>query len=168
MQPEQQRSLCRIADGSEMVRVGVVEIGRGVRYNTLLDAPRNRVLAEPLPRQPHKLGGLHTHLILRERTRLIGADDRYRPHGLARMHRTGQRVLFHEALHAERQTECHCHRQALRRGDHDKRDGNHDAIEQVLDHIYIQCGMPRCPIRQHTPHKNNGGYGVTDLSNNAR
>ena len=164
-QPEQQGTLGGVAHHLRRGGVGEVELGRGVDSDGFGHASAGVVVAEALVVETDEIGLIHTHLVLRERSRLVGADDGAGAHRLAGVHLTHEVVGLEHPPHAVSQTQRHGHRQTLGHGDHDERDGNHQRIECVGDEVgQLAVGRERLEEVDDHRHKydevGHDGHGV--------
>ena len=75
---------------------------------------------------------MHPHLILGQRTGLIGADYRNGPHGLAGVHFADQVIGFQHAAHIDGQRQRHAHRQPLGHRNDNQRHRHHEILQHSL------------------------------------
>ena len=68
---------------------------------------------------------MHSHLVLRESSGLIGTNHRSRTHRFASMHFTNQIIIRQHTLHTHRQTERDTHRQSFGDSHDDNRNSYH-------------------------------------------
>ena len=85
----------------------------------------------------------HLHLVLRQRTRLVGAYHRNGAHCLAGMQLAHKVVVLEHAAHVESQAERNGHRHTLGHRHHDERNGHHEVFEHHLHHAEIVVRMPQ-------------------------
>ena len=119
-EPFEQRTFGRIADDTPLG----IEKSRGVRGHDLGEiVQRQRVVTHHF---------VHVHLVLRQRTGLVGADDRYGSHRLAGMHPPHEVVRLEHPAHRHSQRKRDAHRQPFGHGHHDQRHGHHKYMEHLL------------------------------------
>ena len=125
-QPEQQRSLSRVADRAWLAILGSVQRCCGVHCDavgdkTFIDAP--------------ELGFHHAHPVLCQRSGLVRADDGCRPEGLAGVKFPHQILLFQHLAHAQRKADRHAHRQPFRHRHDNQCHRDHQRVERHPENL---------------------------------
>ena len=108
----------------------------------------------------------HSHLILRERSGLVGANHRGGTHRFASVHLAHQVLVLEHTVHTQRQRECHAHRKPLRHTHHNERDGKHHRFHEIFNSGQQLERPVLChAIHYHTPHDNGGTSHETTAGN---
>ena len=84
----------------------------------------------------------YRHAVLRERSGLIGTDNRYSPHCLRGLQLAHEVVTLQHTTHIQRQRQCHRHRQSLGYRHHDERNGHHEVFQRHLQHAEVVGALP--------------------------
>ncbi len=139
VEPEQERRLGRVAQRLDLLFREVEERGR-VDGDALLDQGAQLVVGQRLVLEVIEFSLVDLHLVLRQRTGLVGTDDGRGAHRLASVHLADQVVGLEHPVHAEGEAEGDAHRQSLGDGDDNQRDRYHEVVEQVRDDLHRRHG----------------------------
>ena len=123
VQPEKQSAFRRIAENLRLALVREVDGSRRVNGNALIQHLLRRIAIH--------LHFVHAHQILRQRSRLVRADNGGGSHRLTGMHLSYKVVGLEHAAHAVSQAQGNGHRQSLRHSHHHQRHGNHQCLKNV-------------------------------------
>ena len=104
-------------------------VGREVGCGVDGDAAGQQVHVDTLLREACH----HPHLVLGERSGLVGADHGGGAHGLAGVELAHEVVLLQHLAHAQGQAHRNAHGQSFGHGHHDEGHGNHDGVDQHLE-----------------------------------
>ena len=110
--------------------------------------------------------GYDSHLILGQRSGLVGTDDGSGPHRFTGMELAHQVVLTQHTPHAQRQADRHAHRQPLRYGHHYQGDGQHDGAQGELSDFKPRVVVGRITVKKeeinHAAYHNQDGQDEAD------
>ena len=109
---------------------------------------------------------VHTHLVLRQGTCLVGADDGGGAHGLAGVHFADEVVRLQHTAHTQGQGEGDGHRQTLGHGYNNERHGHHDALQGHGGEIQQVEGRHAPQVEAHAAHDDERCQHVTDARDN--
>ncbi|CCY64935.1 unknown [Prevotella sp. CAG:1124] len=153
LKPQQQCDLCRVTDTLAAL---FVEVGGGVQG---YGRAEKRVVSVVL----FHVG--HLHFVLRQGTRLVGADYRNGAHCLAGVQLAHKVIVLQHAPHVEREAQCYGHRHALGHGHNYQRYGHHEVLQHRLGHTQIVRRRPNAFRIKHYvtgEEYDEGGYGYAD------
>ena len=92
--------------------------------------------------------GYDGHLILSQRTGLVGTDYSSGTHRFTGVELTHQVVFTQHTPHAQRQADRHAHRQPLRHGHHNQRNGQHDGTQGELSNFKPRVVIGRIAVKK--------------------
>ena len=170
MEPQQQGALGGVAHHARLTVVEVEE-SRGVDGDALCDElsvgafeVNGGVVGEG-----EEARFVDTHLILRERARLVGANHGGCAHRFAGMHLAHEALGFQHAPHAHGERERDAHGQALGHGDDNQRHGNHHRLQHLGEErqpLEAAGGIHIYKIKEHATRHDECGHGVAHLRDN--
>ncbi len=129
VQPQEERPFRGISQGLDMPRIRVIQKGGGVDGDSLPDQIAQLVFRRGSIPQAVEISLVYVHLVARQGSRLVRADDGGGPHGFAGVHLAHQIIVGEHALHAQGQAQGDAHGQPFRHRDYDDGHGDHDGIQ---------------------------------------